>query len=413
MRKPPTLPPPTISPIHQPKDTDVTEVRTYKLITPLFGGGVEPGVVDSELTPIRGTAIRGHLRFWWRATRGWQYEALKDLKEAEDLIWGAASTEEKPRPSLVRIQVEGLERKNEVEFVTYRQRKNGQREQVSISDINSPLGYVAFPLRDMPNSKAIAGIQFQLTLTFPSDYKPDVEAALWAWETFGGIGARTRRGFGALCRTDIALSHINQVSLNLHENLKKYVQPATKWPQDVPHLSLDSTFYKITGAQKDPIDAWGLLVLKLKSFRQSRHSERGRSKWPEPDAIRGLTENHSKYHPPQRPIIEKFPRAVFGLPIIFQFKDEHKGDPSKTTLEGKHHNRLASPLIIRPIACLSNQAVGIALILETPQIPPDGLVLKTTGKPHHVDAELTHTQAHSIAPLNGNPEVLKKFLESI
>ncbi len=41
----------------------VTREYHICLITPLFGGGVEPG--ENDLTfPIRETSIRGHLQFW-------------------------------------------------------------------------------------------------------------------------------------------------------------------------------------------------------------------------------------------------------------------------------------------------------------------------------------------------------------
>ncbi len=44
------------------------------LATTMFGGGVDAGSQDvatnDPVTPIRGTEIRGQLRFWWRATRG-------------------------------------------------------------------------------------------------------------------------------------------------------------------------------------------------------------------------------------------------------------------------------------------------------------------------------------------------------
>src|SRR5437763_7643730 len=86
----------------------IKQERKYELITPLFGGGVEPGVND-DLTPISGKAIRGHLRFWWRATRGGQFGGgeggLRKMKETEAIIWGAASTPDKPSPSQVQIEV--------------------------------------------------------------------------------------------------------------------------------------------------------------------------------------------------------------------------------------------------------------------------------------------------------------------
>src|SRR5579885_1443792 len=69
----------------QPKET-VTWKRKYKLITPLFGGGVSPMECD-PVTIIRGSEIRAHLRFWWRATRGGGYNGdLSEMKKAEAKI---------------------------------------------------------------------------------------------------------------------------------------------------------------------------------------------------------------------------------------------------------------------------------------------------------------------------------------
>ena len=70
MRKPPDILPPEII-TYQSLDL-IEQIREYQLITPLYGGGVTPGEFD-PLTPVRGSEIRGHLRFWWRATRGGQF----------------------------------------------------------------------------------------------------------------------------------------------------------------------------------------------------------------------------------------------------------------------------------------------------------------------------------------------------
>src|SRR2546423_570031 len=99
MRKPPTdnmgakfLPPqvkPDLSQRRIGGQTEklITRVLRYVVITPLFGGGVAPAVAD-PVTVVRGSEIRGHLRFWWRACRGGQYNGdLCAMKETEDLIW--------------------------------------------------------------------------------------------------------------------------------------------------------------------------------------------------------------------------------------------------------------------------------------------------------------------------------------
>src|SRR6266567_6312018 len=87
MRKQPNNPPEVTS---QKQDNIITQIREYKLITPLFGGGVTAGEGD-PVTLIRGTEIRGLLRFWWRACHGGNYKTLEELKKAEDKIWGVAN----------------------------------------------------------------------------------------------------------------------------------------------------------------------------------------------------------------------------------------------------------------------------------------------------------------------------------
>jgi CRISPR-associated protein Cmr1 len=406
--------------------------RKYELITPLFGGGVEPGYAD-PITVIRGTEIRGHLRFWWRATRGGEFSgSLSAMKEAEDLLWGAASSEERPRPSQVQILVEvaALERGESL---------TGPNEPPAQS-LSSPYAYVAFPLRDKPNAELLKDIRFTLRITFPRSAHDELGAALWAWETFGGIGARTRRGCGALRLVSVnnipaerLPASANAIRLKIKEQLVEYVS-AGVWPPQVAHLSryseptITNVERSANRADGSSLRVWRILISALKSFRQSRtNGIYGRSLWPEPDAIRREAETHAKtgekdYEPrPEMPT--RFPRAAFGLPIEFKFKDE--GDPSKTTLKGglipgknKYRERLASRLILRPLACGDHEkddaAVGLAIVLEAPQAPPEGLSLHIRGRlPKTAMADLEPADVGNIPPLNGEPDVLKAFLNTL
>ncbi len=56
MRKPPEIEVPPVAP--QDNQKYIKEVRRYKVITPLFGGGVEPGTAD-PITIVRATEVRG------------------------------------------------------------------------------------------------------------------------------------------------------------------------------------------------------------------------------------------------------------------------------------------------------------------------------------------------------------------
>lgn len=422
--------------------------REYRLLTPLYGGGVKAGIVDTE-TPIHGTGIRGQLRFWWRATRGARYSSLAELKAAEDDIWGST----KKGASKVSIAVLAANHGN---VLTLPDNQHG--EEVHVGDIGSPYSYVAFPLRES-KGQVYENVTFTMQISLPSGddvLKEDVQAALWAWETFGGVGARTRRGFGAVDCTAVSLRSgaLTDEEVNKHwlwryhsallaeqdlMNKVKLIANGGDAPANLPHLSQQQQHYRITRPSQNAKAVWEHLVSSLKSFRQSRSSgQYGRSNWPEPDAIRDITKsafveqlpNDSDKEPRDYteavhdPRIRRFPRAAFGLPIIFEFKDgpteedSRNRDPRKTTLTLKDYSQLASPLIIRPVACRDNMYVGLATILQGASIPEGQLTLKEMNGEvvAEVDADLSPGQARQINALHPSQittDILQSFLDSL
>ena len=312
-----------------------------QLVTPLFGGGPVPGDPD-EVTLVRGTSVRGHLRDWWRFFQGANFPNSTAMFQRETEIFGSV---ESASPLVVRIQ--------QPNHQTSRQQQDGYG-----FDRFGPEAYAVFSAKQ--NGKALTkeGTSFSVELEFPrfeklqvqrrmeneirdrwnlkllpsavNDIEPDIHRALWAWVTFGGIGARTRRGCG---------------SLYCHEWPDKVSEQARRnWPG--PAL--------LAGAPcADALVAWRGAVKIYQSFRQGfrgpKHSKRlpngkllreipGRSDWPEPDSIRYLTgsaaktpHDHSVPTVPQE-AIPTFPRAVLGLPMNFHFAD---GPGSKAPLHPK------------------------------------------------------------------------------
>jgi CRISPR-associated protein Cmr1 len=400
----------------------ITQTREYELITPLFGGGVEPGLAD-PVTTIRATEIRGHLRFWWRATRGNdpKFDGRVDLmKKAEGELWGAVSSGNDTLPSQVSIQVVPTNRGRK--FIA----KTNRGEEVDVFDLKSPFGYAAFPLRDR-RQHVIEGVKFRLIIHYPSSSITSVEAALWAWETFGGIGGRTRRGFGAinLLSMDGRLQpapDANQVRQLITQKFAAHLADG-KIPPDLPCISKDGRDLVIANQRGNAVDVWKYLINKLREFRQRRNqgnqpNRPGRSQWPEPDAIRRITGRASARHRHPLSQLDVYPRAEFGLPIVFKFKDNNQGDPNVAMLEGADDGakRLASPLILRPLACANNQAVGLALVLDTRCVPPRGVRLNGAPDNPIVTSDLTELsddELDSIAPLNGMDDVLAAFLDTL
>jgi len=414
----PKLSPPDIS--LRPDDR-VMEIRRYKLITPLFGGGVEAQRAD-PITIIRGASVRGQLRFWWRATHGGQFNGnLKDMRARENAIWGSAAKKEEMNggPSKVTLTT-----KNLIEGKPFAAVDNRGQPVTNLGDQRSVYSYVAFPLREAQGAKAIEGIEFELMLRYPQEIEADVQAALWAWQTFGGIGGRTRRGFGAL-----QLTHVNGNVVQLPTSTHLQAEIRNGFRQHVvsgkrfrggSFLEPDDVVVVAKSKKNDAIQTWQYLFDRLKKFRQDRYDKNGqpygRSKWPEPDAIRRLTKKHSRGHEPKHSVDGKFPRAQFGLPIIFQFKesDEKMGDPPAMTLIPRDAERWASPLILRPIAC-SDGSIGLAVRLDSSLNDVErGIVLEGKDKRSYpAEWELSEQEASQIEPLHGEPDVIQAFLENL
>lgn len=365
----------------------------YTLLTPLFGGGVEPKEAD-PVSVVRATEVRGHLRFWWRALRGWQAKgSLEELRKMESALFGSAG---EGGASPVAVEVEVL---REGEKVDLDPKQYGRAVQ----------WYLGFPLREKAGWAPVRkDVAFRLRLRFPEkvgdlDLSQELEAALWAWETFGGIGARTRRGFGALCREGSRPPGEGEI----RERLRRYSRQGG-WPQGVPHLTPQSLVRVV------PL-SWKELAERYQAFRQARPGgspqSPGRSlwPWPEPYEVRRLTGRYSAHHAPKHPV-RKFPRAHFGLPILFHFKDKDKGDPPDTTLKLPEAERRASPLLFRPLA----ERLSVVAVLEGDRFPGKKLVLEgDRSRTWTVDPWLTPEEAEQIRPLGGQVDPVRAFVKNL
>jgi CRISPR-associated protein Cmr1 len=360
-------PPPTTASEHRGDRLEAT----LRFITPMFGGGVKLNAVSPHhkehdgVTPVRGASLRGQLRTWWRRTAGAGLSPTA-LRAREAVLWGWASTQDAPAKGVVSIAVDG--RRLQPEPVSVYETNNPKKP---IEGFGAPLAYGAFPLQPAQRAQDLkpghltrlkgeftARVEL-LDLNTSETYRKAAEAAwagkrgaalqeaLWAevqqawlaFVTFGGLGGRTRRGFGAVQQTKpepLALAKAVEL-LGWRERLASFT------------------------VSKGPEEAQKLALSKLQGFRQAKGVGRndgnqpnrpGRSRWPEPDQLRRLSGTFARFrdydHRPEH-TVRKLPRAAFGLPIIVQFKDAKEGDPEQQTIQPQGAERLASPLILRPV----------------------------------------------------------------
>jgi len=398
---------------HAPPGPETITLK-LKLITPMFGGGYETRCVD-PLMPIRPAAIRGHLRFWWRATAGARYRTVQELFQAEEEIWGSMT-----QPGKVRIAVKTL---------------GSPTVQADNVDMQASEAYALWPARETggdnpqpPAQRVKEGMSFRVRIDCPSLHEAEVKATVTAWTLFGGIGGRTRRGCGALAVTGVVRNRsqddmdgwVPATACDISKILATTLAVRRQAPPHAPIL-FGATLY--IGQPTSALEAWYEALKWLKEFRQGSNKSEGDrarepdptrgnrpsvSNWPEADKVRhqlGNPTSHAWAHPPRHNATPVWPRAGFGLPIVGQFQQQSRqrdpNDPrgrrnlrwnqlAPPTYEprafeiiwrdqqGNERDRLASPLIVKPLALGNDQYVPCALWLNRAD-PPGGPCLR--GQP--------------------------------
>lgn len=330
-----------------------------KVITPLFGGGYETREVD-PVTIIRPATIRGHLRFWWRATAGSQFSTAQDLYKAEASIWGGAAEKEiDVTAGAVVIRVENV--------------KSGQVKQHSdLAPRPNPQtgpqeGYFLFPFQRQTGSNPVAeakakiDVAFRLTVVFAKtlndEQKNEVKNAIKAWLAFGGLGARTRRGCGALQVTE------NNVEDWLppadKEGRKKWFESLSGNRNGEAHWTCLSGGSVILGAPKDAMAVWRELGKFWARFRKGhvgniRYSPMSGAKW-------GDYRNHLVRFNNQSSL--PLAKPYLGLPIIYQ---QFQKAPFSGEIKSENTGRMASPVILKPLALANGQIVPMVAVLNAP-----------------------------------------------
>lgn len=333
-----------------------------QVTTPLFIQGAKG---DTEL---RASAIRGAMRFWFRAlmggfigpkstTREDINNAIKELARVEHLVFGST---DRTCPVSMRIlhapqpRFDRAEMKESEYLMGLGLRHPGPKHKVSPNRPCCPecRGYI-------PPEK-----HFTLSFRFPQNADGIAAmtlAALWLTCTYGGIGARTRRGFGGvrIVHSDGPLpepwtnENLRSPGLEFYkaarflwpnetigrclvENQKDFLPRGASnslWP-DGPPFPILSKIHTITGISestfKSSIAALSAASKELRMFRANERTRSGRYRTREwRTTIKGDRTD--------------FPIGALGLPVVF---DKHR---EVHACQDNEKLRRASPLWIRPV----------------------------------------------------------------
>jgi hypothetical protein len=210
----------------------------------------------------------------------------------------------------------------------------------------------------------------------PQEQQESLEQALALWIVFGGVGARTRRAFGALApRSPMELAGVNL---------------GTKALDVAQFIQRDSSVLVATKEFPTAAEAHTELLSSLRTFRQGSGFARpetgsnhpGPSFWPEPHTMKLAAKRAGILHKPlEHDIAPHYskagrlfaPRAAYGMPLLITFKQADAGDaqangkllPSAPDGAQAVADRMPSPLIFSVIK-KGDHFLAVALTLPLP-----------------------------------------------
>jgi CRISPR-associated protein Cmr1 len=186
---------------------------SFEIVTPMFISGAD------DVADLRPPSIKGALRFWWRALHWGQYlqeagnekEALKQLYKVEAELFGAAVKDQQYGQGTFFIKLKNVEHKGT--------EKNWPTN-------NDPgAGYLGFGLdktRDQAHRQALLPAKFSLCLVLKKasdEQVSQLKNTLEAWGLLGGLGSRSRRGYGS-----VALIEMDKESYQFKDKASYYQQ---------------------------------------------------------------------------------------------------------------------------------------------------------------------------------------------
>lgn len=353
---------------------------TYSINTPMFAGGANPN--EAELTP---TSFKGVMRFWWRAlnwskirlSRSNDAEALKELHKQESRLFGVATNNKREKAGQGACLINTLTLSGNKTW-QYSSKRNG---------INYLMGQGLYHFKDGLSRQALDMNQtFDIEFTVEQDYHESIIDVLKIIGLLGGLGSRSRHGFGSVTLqsleqktaqasryTDISVNIGNAVTA-INDLLEKYSCHDNTNSPPLSAFYQDTRIDVISTTNKE-----ALILLNEVGEEEQLYRSYGRNgKVNNQQAERNFSNDHDliiELSDRQYRGVPAHPkRIVFGLPHNYFYSSSGlKVDVDSTT------GRRASPLFFH-VHQTGSQYQLISCFLKSKFLPDDAKIKFSTNR---------------------------------
>jgi CRISPR-associated protein Cmr1 len=371
-------------------------IARFSLVTPMFLGGA-----SHEAEAIRPPSLKGALRFWWRALNWREAQAahpddpaaaLSELHKKEARLFGASADFAPVNGKKSQTGGQGvflLAVKPEGKFLPWNPQGMGQSQHPGWIYLLG-LGLCKYEKKKSQfdlTRQAFATGSFRVELRFRSNASPEdrlsVAEALRLFGLLGGLGAKTRRGWGSVALTQLCIGGEPQAlpgnAAEYREAVLAFLQGA---PADLPPFTAFSAQSQInlTHQANDALrllESVGEDMLRFRSNGRVADSggRRIMSETRQPSELRFWDDHELMFKALRGPVGKLPQRLVFGMPYSVQFSKNGGEIVMQKTANEKRENdepdfeRRASPLLIHLHPVSQGQFAAVQMFLPARYLP--------------------------------------------
>jgi CRISPR-associated protein Cmr1 len=359
---------------------------SLKTVTPAFIGSA-----DDAHAEWSAKGVRGQLRWWFRALAGGEFGGdLEKVRAAERNIFGSTDSQSPLRVIVGQIPADSARADrvpgkplDEHEIAALANDPKSAARLALRKGKTNPIAYLGYGPIEYRKEKGnvyartpiAAGTPLGAILQWPSSVEDVLfERALWCWINLGGVGARSRRGFGSLARDDAGkVAGIDELRQGITGRLgdaRKH-RIAARWTHFTSEARVYVSAAPAFATWERALEAAGAWMIAFRRRYGVSTDERPNVRGRDYEWLK------SKEAPKNVP-----DRAGFGLPLPF-------GNVKELVVgwgDNGHEGRRASPLLIH-VATFGPQQYHLVLTYIPAQLVPDGATLAFRGKTDGVSEE--------------------------